>query len=155
MKLLKELLILREEAIESKLAADVWKENKDKAKTYITNVTYLAREVKESDPKKYEVYKDVDGKRKSVGKFETDDFEAAYVPVRANQKEDAEGYKMYRDAGDIEAFKYDGDTIKVDLEGETGKLKKGDYLIRSTEGDNFVYSIETAKFFEDDYAEQK
>lgn len=155
MKLLQELLHLREEAIETKLASDIWKENKDKAKTFITNVTYLAREVKDSEPKKYEVFKDVDSKRKLVGKFATDDFEAAYAPVRANQKEDAEGYKMYRDAGDIEAFKYDGDTIKVDLEGETGKLKKGDYLVRTSEGDNFVYSIETAKYFEDDYAEQK
>jgi hypothetical protein len=155
MKLIQELLILREEAIEMKLASDLWKESKDAVKTYVTNATYLARKVKDSDPVKYEVFQDINSKRKLIGKFESDEFDAAYVPVRANQPEDAEGYKTYRDSEEIEAFKYEGDTIKVDLEGETGKLKTGDYLIRSSEGDNFTYSIETSKYFETDYAEKK
>lgn len=155
MKLIQELLILREEAIETKLASDIWKEAKDQVKTYVTNATYLARKAKGSDPAKFEVFQDINDKRKLVGKFEADEFEAAYIPVRANQPEDAEGYKMYRDAEEIEAFKYDGDTVKVDLEGQTGKLKNGDYLIRASEGDNFTYSIETAKYFDSDYTEKK
>lgn len=155
MKLIQELLHLREEAIELKPAADVWKENKEDIKTFVTNATYLARKVKNSDPTRYEVFQDVNDNRKSVGKFDAEEFDAAYVPVRANQEEDAEGYKMYRDAEEIEAFKYDGDTIKVDLEGQVGKLKTGDYLIRASEGDNFVYSIESAKYFDTDYAEKK
>jgi len=155
MKLIQELLTLREEAIEMKLASDLWKESKDVVKTFVTNATYLARKIKDSDPAKYEVFQDINNKRKSVGKFESDEFNDAYVPVRANQPEDAEGYKTYRDAEEIEAFKYEGDTIKVDLEGEVGKLKTGDYLIRASGGDNFTYSIETAKYFDTDYTEKK
>jgi hypothetical protein len=155
MKLIQELLILREEAIETKAASDIWKESKDKIKTYITNATYLARVKKNSDPKKYEVFQDVNNNRKTIGTFSVDEFDAAYAPVRANQTEDAEGYKMYRDAEETEAFKYDGDTVKVDLEGQTGKLKGGDYLIRASDGDNFTYSIESAKYFDTDYAEKK
>lgn len=155
MKLIQELLHLHEEAIELKLASDIWKENKDKVKTFTTNAVYLARVKKDSDPKQYEVFQDINDTRKTVGTFDADEFDDAYVPVRANQNEDAEGFKLYRDVEEIEAFKYDGDTVKVDLEGETGKLKKGDYLIRSSEGDNFTYAIETAKHFETDYVEKK
>ncbi len=155
MKLIKELLNLREEAIEIRPASDIWKESKDEAKMYVTNTTYLARKVEDSEPLKYEVFQDTNAKRKLIGKFEFRKFNAEYVPVRANQSEDAEGYKIYRAVGEIEAFKYDGDTIKVDLDGEIQKLKTGDYLIRSSDGDNFTYSVETAKFFEAEYIEKK
>jgi hypothetical protein len=156
MKLLQELLSLREEEMETKLASDVWKDSKESANEYVTNVTYEAREIPDSNPTKYEVYT-VKGKtRKLVGKFSTEDFEAAYVEVRKDQEEDVEGYKTYRDAGDIEALQYDGDTITLDLEtDEMVKLEKGDYLIRQAEGTNFTYAVETTKDFEDDYVEQK
>ena len=155
MKLIQELLTLREEAIETKLASDVWKEGKDGVKTYVSTATYQVKQQKGSDPAVWEVYKDKDGKRTSVGKFDTSELEELYVPVRANQKEDAEGYTLYRDNTEVEAFKYDGDTIKVDLEGTTKKLKTGDYLIRQTDDDNFVYSVQSAKYFEADYTEKK
>lgn len=163
MKLIQELLVLhekhqlalQEEAIETKLASDIWKENKDSAKTYVSSVVYSVKKGSNED-KPYEVYKDDQkGKRTIVGKFTKDDLEASYAPVRANQTEDAEGYTLYRDAAEMEAFKYEGDTIKVDLEGQTGKIKKGDYLIRMSEGDNFTYTIETAKYFDGDYSEKK
>lgn len=155
MKLIQELLTLREEAIETQLASDVWKEGKDGVKTYVSTATYQVKQQKGSDPAVWEVYKDKDGKRTSVGKFDTSELEELYVPVRANQKEDAEGYTLYRDNTEVEAFKYDGDTIKVDLEGTTKKLKTGDYLIRQTDDDNFVYSVQSAKYFEADYTEKK
>lgn len=156
MKLLQELLILREEAIETLEAADAWKDNKDEAKTYITNATYEARQIPDSKPVKYEVFSVKNNSRKLIGKFESDDFEIAYTPIRNNQEEDAEGYKTYRDAGDVEALRYQGDTVNVRLsDDEVVKLKKGDYLIRSTEDDEFVYAVEKAVHFEDDYTEQK
>lgn len=164
MKLLQELTILHEkhllsiseEAIEKVLASDLWKENKSSAKTYISSVIYSVKKKSGDSDTPYEIYKDdAKSKRVLVGKFSLSDLEASYVPVRANQKEDAEGYILYRDIAEVDAFKYDGDTIKVDLEGETGKLKKGDYLIRASDGDNFTYSIESAKYFDGDYTEKK
>lgn len=155
MKLLQELLSLREEAIETVLASDLWKENKDKAKTFVPQGVFMVKKVKGSDPTEYEVYSDTSGKRKLVAKMDTEELEGAYVPVRANQREDAEGFTMYRDAEDVEAFKHEGDTTLVDLEGSTKTLKKGDYLIRQTEDDEFTYDVQAAKDFEDAYSEKK
>jgi len=169
MKLIQELLALREEAIETTTAADLWKENKDSAKTYIPTAVYMVKKVKDSDPTEYEVYSDTNGKRKQVATMDPEELEDAYVPVRPNQKEDAEGFTVYRDAQEVEAFKHTGDTTKVDLEGEAGALegeeaeptgetktlKKGDYLIRQTEEDEFTYDVQSAKDFEDAYSEKK
>jgi len=155
MKLLQELLSLREEAIETVKAADLWKEHTDDTKTFIPSSVFLARPIDGSDGARYEIFRDKDGTRKSVGKMDSDKFGLKYVPLRANQKEDAEGFKAYREDDDVEAFKHADDTIKVDLEGQVGKLTDGDYLVRRTEGDNFVYSISKAETFEDDYSEEK
>lgn len=158
MKLLQELLSLRrlfEEAIETQLASDVWKENKDSAKTFVPQSVYMVKKVKGSDPAEHEVYSDVAGVRKLVATMDTEELEASYVPVRSNQKEDAEGFTIYRDADEVEAFKYDGDTIKVDLDGSTKTLKKGDYLLRQTEDDEFTYDVQSAKDFEDAFSEKK
>ena len=155
MKLLQELLSLREEAMETKLASDLWKESKDSAKTYVQQAVYMVKKVKDSDPTEYEVYSDATGKRKLVATMDSEELEAAYVPVRSNQKEDAEGFTIYRDADEVEAFKYEGDTVKVDLEGSTRTLKKGDYLIRQTEDDEFTYDVQAAKDFEDAFSEKK
>ncbi len=158
MKLLQELLSLRtlsEEAIETLLASDVWKDNKDSAKNYIPQGTFMVKKVKGSDPTEYEVYSDASGTRKLVAKMDAEELEGSYVPVRSGQKEDAEGFTVYRAAEDVEAFKYSGDTIKVDLEGSTKTLNKGDYLIRQTEDDEFTYDVQAASDFEDAFAEKK
>lgn len=155
MKLLQELLALHEEAIETKLASDIWKEAGDSTKNYVTNAVYMVKKVKDSDPTMYEIYNDSDSTRKLVATMDAEELEDNYVPVRANQKEDAEGFTVYRDNSEVEAFKYDGDTIKVDLEGSTETLKKGDYLIRQVDGDEFTYSTQSAKTFETDYSEKK
>lgn len=156
MMILKELLALREEAIEVKPASDVWSENRDSAKTYVTKTIFQVKETENDDgDKQYEVYSDTSGKRKLVNTLDSEDFKAAYSPVRPNQKPDAEGFTLYREDAEVEAFKYEGDTIKVDMDGDKETLKKGMYLIRREEGDNFVYSVESAKFFEADYSEQK
>jgi hypothetical protein len=155
MKLLQELLSLREEAIEVKPADEVWTENKDEANTYVPTATYVVRKIKSSDPTRYEVFVDKDSKRTLVGKMDGAKLEAGYAPVRPNQTPDAEGFTTYRENLDLEAFKYTGDTIKVDLDGEKKTLAKGDYLLRHTEDDEFTYSVEAAEDFESDYAEQK
>lgn len=155
MRLLQELMSLREEAIETKMASEVWKENKDSAATFIPNAVYMVKKVKDSDPTKYEVYTDASGKRKLVATMDSEELEENYTPVRSGQKEDAEGFIIYRDVDEVEAFKYDGDTIKVDLEGSTKTLKKGDYLLRQTEDDEFTYMVRSSKTFEEDFTEKK
>ena len=156
MKLLQELLTLREEAIEIKMATDVWKDGKDSIKKFIPTAVYQVKEIEDSDPSKYEVYTDKNGKRKLVGKFDSEQLEDLYLPVRANQKEDAEGYTIYRDTVEVEALKYEGDTVKLDLGGDgTEKLTSGDYLLRESDDDTFTYSIQDAKYFEVDYSEKK
>jgi hypothetical protein len=155
MKLLKELLTLKEEAIQVRDASEVWEEGKDSVKTYIAKKTYVAREVEGEDGTEYEVYTEKNGKRKLVITLSSTDFKSAYVPVRADQSEDAEGYKTYREDIEVEAFRYEGDTIKVDLGGDKETLKKGDYLIRKIDGDNFIYLVEEARFFDEDYTEKK
>lgn len=155
MKLLQELLSINEEAIETIKAADIWKENKDSAVTYVPNAVYMVRVVPDTEPTEYEVFSDVSGKRKLVAKMDPEELEDNYVPVRANQKEDAEGFTLYRDAEEVEAFKFEGDTSKIDLEGSTETIKKGDYLIRQTDEDEFTYSVQKAKYFEDNYTEKK
>ncbi len=156
MKLLQELLTIKEEAIEVKPASDVWSDNKDSAKTYVTKTIFQVKETEDEDGmKQYEIYSDTTGTRKLINTLSSADFKAAYSPVRANQKPDAEGFTMYREDAEVEAFKYEGDTIKVDLDGDKETLRKGMYLIRREEDDTFVYSVETAKYFEADYTEQK
>ena len=155
MKLLQELLSLREEAIEVVKAADLWKDNKDNVQTFVPNAVYSVKKVEDATPTEYEIYSDTSGKRKLVATMNAEELEDNYVPVRANQKEDAEGFTFYRDAEEVEAFKYEEDTVKIDLEGSTETLKKGDYLIRSAQDDEFIYSVQASKYFEDDYTEKK
>lgn len=155
MKLLQELLSLREEAIEVKQPSDVWEEGKDSAKTFISSITYMVKQVEDSSPAEYEVYVDDGDKRTLIDTLDAQALEASYTPVRANQKPDAEGFTVYRESTEVEAFKYAGDTCKLDNDGEKETLKKGDYLIRHTSDDEFTYSVESADDFEADFTEKK
>jgi hypothetical protein len=152
MKLLSELLTIREEAIAVMQPEDVWADNKDGVITYITSTIYFVKQIEDSDPKKWEVLKDVDGTRKKVGTFDTAELEDLYVPVRANQKPDAEGYILHRDNLEVQAVRYGADTVKLD---GLKKLRAGDYLIRREGGDDFIYSVQDPKYFEQDYIEKK
>ncbi len=142
LELLSELLT--EEAIETKTAEDVWADGT--VTTFIPTTIYSARK----EDGKWAVYKE-DGKRKLVDRFDSAAFEELYTPVRPNQKPDAEGFKTYRDNVELEAVKYDGDTIKVDTGAGTKKLRKGNYLVRQEGEDNFSYVVRDAKYFESDY----
>jgi hypothetical protein len=159
MKLLQELLSLTplsEEAIEVREASDVWAENKDSAKTYVTKTIFQVKETEDEDGmKQYEVYSDTTGTRKLINTLSPTDFKAAYSPIRSNQEPDAEGFTLYREDAEVEAFKYEGDTIKVNIDGDKETLRKGMYVIRREEDDSFTYSVETAKYFEADYTEKK
>lgn len=152
MKLLKELLNLRsltEEAIEVKPAADVWADNKDDAETYISNTDYSVRKV--DGGVKYEVTIEAGSQRKPFAVLSRAELDASFTPIRANQTPDVEGYTSYRSADELDAFKYNGDTIKVDLSTGQALLNKGDYLVRKTKGNDFTYETKKAKDFDTIY----
>lgn len=138
-----------EEAIEVKPAADVWAESKDLSKTYISNTVYSVKGIEGG--KKFDVSTEEGSVRKPFATLSRIDLDASFTPIRPKQSPDAEGYTQYRDIDEVEAFKYEGDTIKVDLEGEVKLLSKGDYLVRKTEGDDFVYEVKTSKVFDSKY----
>lgn len=146
---------LFEEAIPIVSADSLWQENADSASQYITTNIYQVKELESDGTKVYQVFLDKGGRRKSLGKVSQDRFDKSYTPVRGNQKPDAEGFIVYRDASEFEAFKYQGDTTKVELSNGTSvKLMKGDYILRQTDGDEFVYSVEPSKYFDQNYTKK-
>lgn len=143
---------LFEEAIPVIAAGDLWSENSDGVGQYITGKIFLVKKV---DGGKFEVYQDTNGSRQLIGKMSQDKLDKSYTPVRGNQKPDAEGFTVYREVAEYEAFKYDGDTTKVEIgDGSTVKISKGDYILRQTDGDEFVYSVETARYFDQNYSKK-
>lgn len=160
MSLLKEIVRLSEEEIETKQVEDLWKENEGSATSYIRTMTYQVRQDPKS--KQFEVFYSEDNRRKLYGKLSAEDLKAAFIPVRANQNPDAEGFTIYRDADELDAFKYGSDTIKVNLgagedsseNGEVVQLNKGDYVLRQADGNKFIYTVEQGRYFDNDYAKK-
>lgn len=149
-------LILAEEAIEVKAVEDLWQELKGNSKTYVSSSTYYVRPIEGSSL--FEVMQDVGTKRTLYGKLTKLKLDASFVQVRVDQTPDAEGYIQYREAGELNAVEYSGDTVKVDLQGNganTVKLVDGDYLIQRSDESKFVYSVAKAKTFEGRYTELK
>jgi hypothetical protein len=149
MKLLRELLAIREEAIEVQQAADVWADNKDDAETYVSSTDYSVRKVEGGA--KYEVTIEAGSQRKPFATLSRVELDASFTPIRANQTPDVEGYTSYRSADELDAFKYNGDTVKVDLGTGQVLMNKGDYLIRKTKGNDFTYEVKKAKDFDTVY----
>lgn len=140
---------LSEEALETKKAEDLWSENADSASWFISNTQYLVRPIKDTSPVKYEAFA-VEGSTKTpFGKFTADELKSTLEPIRSGQKPDAEGFTIYVDPNKVQAFQYSGDPIKVMLGKEGGaRLSAGDYMVRSNDGNNFLYAVETAASFE-------
>lgn len=147
--LLKEIKSLKEEALETKAAEDLWSENSAEAVEYTSTATYQVRPIKGSKPTMYEVFRVIGTDRKPFGKFTSTDLLDTLKPIRPNQTPDAEGFTVYTDPAKVEAFKYVGDPVKVTLDDETTvTLNKGDYLMRTVKGSSFVYDTEAAGDFE-------
>lgn len=151
MRILQELLqILTETKLETKTADTLWGENSGSVSTYRTSAQYQVRKIPNSSPAKFEAFKLVGAKAVPFGKFTSSELKGALVPLRPNQTPDAEGYTIYIDREKVDAFQYNGDPIIVILDdkGATSKLSKGDYLVRTVDGDDFVFSIEAEADFE-------
>lgn len=144
--------VVKEEAVETKPAADVWGENKDSSKTYVSNTVYFVKPVKGGE--KYEVSTEEGTTRKPFATLSKVDLDKSFTMIRPKQTPDAEGYTQYRDSAEVEAFKNDADTFKIDDSGTVLLLTKGDYLVRKTDGENFTYEVKKAKDFEAHYAEK-
>lgn len=144
-------LKLFEEPIPSTTAEQLWQENGEGSAQFISKSIFLARPSEEKEGE-YEVYSEQGNKRKLYGVLSEEDFESAFTQLRPNEKPDVEGFLTYRFADVYDAFKYGGDTIKVTLsDGVVEKLSKGDYLLRQESGDEFIYTIEKANYFDNNY----
>jgi hypothetical protein len=141
--------IVKEDALDTKSAEDLWSENADSAAEYRTAAQYLVRPIKGSNPPSFEAFEVTGNQRKPFGKYNAKELDGVLSPIRAGQTPDAEGFTVYVDAESVEAFQYDGDPIKVVLGDEGGqRLSKGDYVIRTNDGNDFKYSIDKASSFE-------
>lgn len=151
---------LLEEPIQTKDAETLWSENEGDATQYITTTVYFVRPIA-GKKGMFEVLYDDKGKRKSYATMTKEDLDASFTPMRPNQQPDAEGFITHRSSDVYDAFKYNGDPVKVTLgasadtetplAGVTVKLSKGDYLLRQDNGDEFVYTVEKANYFSNQY----
>lgn len=139
---------LTEEALDTKKAEDLWAENKDSVAEYQAATTYDVRKIKNSVPSKYEVFANMGTTRKPYGTFDAIGLKTALTPIRPNQTPDAEGFVTYVSNDKVEAYQHTGDAVKVMLGKVGARLNKGDYLVRSNDGNDFQYSIEPASSFE-------
>lgn len=138
---------INEEALETKDAEELW--SSGNADTYVSTATYMVRPIKGAVPTKFEVFSVIGDQRKPFGKFDAQELRQTLKPIRANQTPDVEGFVMYTDPTEVEAFKYDGEPIRVKLDDtQTVQLNKGDYLVRTVRGNNFEYNVEAASDFE-------
>lgn len=152
---------LYEEPIQTRAAEEIWGEGESGAAQYITTTVYYVRPI-QGEADQFEVLYDDKGKRKTYGKMDQEDLEAAFAPMRANQKPDAEGFTTYRSADVFDAFKYTGEPVKVTLTdategtapGQTVKLNSGDWLLRQDDGNNFIYTVERANYFDNNYTKK-
>lgn len=143
---------LNEEAIPIKMASDVWKDHTKDAKNYISNQVYFVKP--EGD--KFVVTIEQNNKRKTFATLSKVELDKSFVEVRSNQTPDAEGYIQYRDVDQLEAFKYNDDTIKVELDnGDQLLLNLGDYLTRKANENDFDYEVMKSKDFETHYEQKK
>lgn len=149
-------LVLQEEAIETKLAADVWTENKTDASTYMSNEIFAVKKIDGKDL--YDVTS-IDGakKRSTYAKLSKSVLDSTFVLLRPNSIPDAEGYIQYRDASEVKAIKYSGDTLKIGLDSKdvaSTKIVAGDYLVQKSDEKEFKYSVEKARDFEGAYTKK-
>jgi hypothetical protein len=148
---------LFEEPIQTRTAQEVWSENESSAVSYVISTIYNVRPVADKDDR-FEVTYDKNGKRTIYATMDQDDLDASFVPIRPNQKPDVEGYTSYRSADVYDAFKYGGDPVKLTLDGDavgaTAKLNKGDYLLRQDDGNDFIYTVERANYFDNSYVKK-
>lgn len=147
--------IMVEETIPTTSAEDLWAQNSGDVGQYITTKIFQVLPITNKNITKYTVYLDSENKRTLIGNMNQTKLDKSYTPVRPNQKPDAEGFTTYREIAEYEAFKYMGDTTKVTISDKTTvKLNKGDYILRQTAADNFVYSIELARYFDQYYTKK-
>ena len=89
-----------------------------------------------------------------VDLIDSKEFQERFEPLQQNAEPDAEGFITYRESGEWEAFKYNGEEKYIFTDWNTKqKLKAGDYLVRKSENKNdsgfVVPAAEFSKHFEE------
>jgi hypothetical protein len=145
---LHELTNLREQTLETKSAEDLWDENSDAISEYVSTTIYQVRPIPDTKPTSYEVFSLSADTRVPFGKFNSTELSKTLKPIRPNQTPDVEGFTTYIDPLVVEAFKYIGEPIKLELDSQIVQLDKGNYIIRAVKGSSFSFSTENAITFE-------
>ena len=79
-----------------------------------------------------------------------------YEQIQADAKEDAEGFIVYRQIGEYEAFKYAGEEVYIFTDWNTKqRLKTGDYLVRDVNKDKSSGFVVPAADFDKHFEELK
>jgi hypothetical protein len=115
---------------------------------YVSTTIYQVRPIPDTKPTLYEVFSVLADKSTPFGKFNAAELAKTLKPIRPNQTPDVEGFTTYIDPLAVEAFKYTGEPIKLELDDQTVQLDKGDYVIRAVKGSSFTFSSEDAITFE-------
>jgi hypothetical protein len=139
---------IKEQALETKVVEDLWDENSDAISEYVSTTIYQVRPIPDTKPTLYEVFSVLADKSTPFGKFNAAELAKTLKPIRPNQTPDVEGFTTYIDPLAVEAFKYTGEPIKLELDDQTVQLDKGDYVIRAVKGSSFTFSSEDAITFE-------
>lgn len=139
---------VNEDALETVKAEDLWADHKDEAAEYRALATYLVRQLPDTTPAKFEAFQVIGDKRTPYGKYSQAELQKVLRPIRAGQKPDVEGFTTYVDLDTVDAFQYEGDPIKVLLGAIGRRLNNGDYVIRSNDGNDFEYTVDSASNFE-------
>lgn len=139
------------ETIETRPAAEVWAEISSKASSYTPSMVYLVKP-SETARDEFLVYTDEKNKRQLYATMSSDDLKDSLKLIRVTDKPDAEGFMMYRSRETLEAAKYIGDPVNVSNDfGDVMRLSSGDFLVRSTDKDEYTFSVESKSFFDDGY----
>jgi hypothetical protein len=140
---------LSEAMLQTVKADDLWDQNADNIAEYRSVTQYQVRPIADSSPTKYEAFSINGSKSTAFGEFNSIELAKVLQPIRPNQTPDAEGFITYVDPMKVEAFQYNGEPCKIELDNTlTVKLSKGDYVERTVKGSTFKYSVEDENTFE-------
>lgn len=154
--LLKELFLnLHEAELEVLPIEQYWDQHETEADEFIPSTIYLIKELDGRNTGKYQVYIEAQGKRRGpdlISKYQLDN---NFIPVRPNQKPDAEGFVLYQSAKIVEAVKHSGPPMKLQNGSITQVIKKNDYVVKQFDKNKFSFSIEKPSFFENSFSKKQ
>ena len=138
------------EQIETRTVDDVWSEIGSSASSYTPSQVFYVRP-SDDKPGEMDVYIEDQHRRTLHSSVSKQEFNSTFEVIRKSDQPDAEGFSKYRYRESMEAAQYTGDPVNLESDGALVRLKKGDYVVRAAKGNDFTYSVEGEKFFNDGF----